>query len=133
MPHGQPTRSYRYAMWFFVFLGVMMLIPALRGVSRRADPIVAMFSVAGFLGCLLLAAMLGAASRRKAIEQRQQQAVGAALVLMATMLNKETDESLEALAGKGGPAGEAAALLLESRHRPPPLPRITQIGTVTKP
>ena len=103
-------------MWFLVFLGVMILIPALRGVSRRADPVVAMFSVAGFVGCMVLAAMLGAASHRKAIEQRQQQAVGASLVLMATMLNQETDESLKAIAGKGGPAGEAAALLLESRR-----------------
>ena len=116
MPPGNTARSYRYAMWFFLFLGGMMLIPALRGAPERLDPTVAMFSVAGFLGCMMLAAILGAASRRKAIEHREQQAAGAALVLMANMLSKETDESLEAIAGKGGPAGEAAALLLENRR-----------------
>ena len=110
-----PSRSSRYATWFFVVLGAIMLIPAIRGVRGRIDPRVGLLSVLGFLICLCLAALIALAARRKALEDRGRQAAGTMLVTMAAMLNRESDETLEKIATKGGPGGEAATLLLENR------------------
>ena len=44
------------------------------------------------------------------------------LVTMAAMLNQETDETLKRIAASEGPAGDAAAMLLEERKSRKPEP-----------
>lgn len=107
-------RSAR-ALTPLIVLGGILLIPALRGVRGQLDPIVGILSVGGFLACLLLAALIAHGSRRRILADRERLSRGTMLVTMAQMLNKESDETLERIAGRGGPAAEAASMLLERR------------------
>jgi hypothetical protein len=103
-------------MWFFVISGVFLLVVALAGGLRIVPPTVGLISLVGFFFCVGCALLLGYQSRRVAMEDRQRGAAGTMLVLMAGMLKNEDDETLEKIAARGGPAGDAASMLLLNRR-----------------
>ena len=102
-------------MWVLLVLGLPLLGLAIAGLNRRVGPAVGMLGIAGFFACILSALLFGLRARRVAMEYRARNATGDMLVMMAGMLNREDDATLERIAAKGGPAGDAAALLLQNR------------------
>jgi hypothetical protein len=102
-------------MWLFVILGLAFIMVGLAGARGILPPTVGLLSVAGFFFFMLSAILLAYKSRKAALEDRTRNAATSMLVLMAGMLKEEDDETLERIAAKGGPAGDAARMLLEQR------------------
>jgi hypothetical protein len=102
-------------MWILVALGIPLLALAAAGIRGLVAPPIGILGIIGFFVCLLLALLFGLWGRRAALEDRSQHAAGTMLIVMAGLLSKEDDATLERIADKGGPAGEAAALLLQKR------------------
>ena len=109
------ARPYRIGTWVFLVLGLPLLGLAAGGLKRLVPTAVGVLGITGFFACILMALLFGLRARRIALEDRARNAAGSMLVMMAGMLNRQDDATLENLAAKGGPAGEAAALLLQNR------------------
>jgi hypothetical protein len=104
-------------MWFFILLGVLLVLVTLAGARQVVPHAIGLASIVGFFFCLFLAMLLGYRSRRIAIEERDRNSAGSMLVLMAGMLKDQDDATLERIVARGGPAADAAALLLERRRK----------------
>ncbi len=109
------ARSYRLGMWLFLGLGLVLLGLAILGARIAAARSMGLLALAGFVVCLGIAAMLALHSRRALVEQREHTARMSTLVIMAGILQRESDETLERIAASSGPAAEAATLLLSRR------------------
>jgi hypothetical protein len=105
-------------MWFFLVLAILLLAVAIAGARGVVPRMIGLISVGGFFFFLTCAVLLGYQARRAAIHDRDQGTASSMLVLMAGMLKDQDDATLERIAGAGGPAGEAASLLLERRRKP---------------
>ena len=103
-------------MWFFVLLGLALLAAALAGARRVLPPAIGLICLAGFFFCLICAILLGYQSGKAAAEDRAGHAATSMLVMMASLLKEESDETLQRIADKGGPAGDAASMLLQKRR-----------------
>ncbi len=113
---GLPRRAYRLGMWGLVALGSPGLFAAFLG-ARRIIPLP--LGVAGgftFFACVLLGALVGLQARREMQLQRDRESYSAMLVILANQLRVQDDTVLQRIAGKGGPAGEAAEMVLRGRQ-----------------
>ena len=108
-------RIHRLGMWGMVVLGTPGLVAAFLG-ARQVVPLA--LGVAGgffFFTCVLLGALMGLQTRRQLQEQRERESYGAMLVMIAAQVRDQDDSVLERIVAKGGPAGEAAAMVLKGR------------------
>jgi hypothetical protein len=110
------ARPYRVGLWMFVGLAVPLLALAFLGLKGTVPQFIGVAALTGFFTCLLLALFFGLRVRRLAMEERDRVAGSTMLVLMAGMLKDQDDATLERIADKEGPAGEAAWMLLERRR-----------------
>ena len=113
---GSPQRAYRFGMWGLVALGLPGLFAAFLG-ARRVIPVP--LGIAGgfaFFTCVLLGALVGLQARRQLQLQREKENRSAMLVILAAQLRIQDDVVLQRIAGKGGPAGEAAEMVLQGRR-----------------
>lgn len=111
------ARPYRLGMWVLLGLGLPLLALAAAGLKGLVPAAVGALGITGFFACILTALLFGLQARRISMEDRARNAAGSMLVMVAGMLNKEDDTTLERIAASGGPAGEAAVLLLQNRQR----------------
>jgi hypothetical protein len=109
---GLTRRAYRLGMWGLVALGSPGLFAAFLG-ARRIIPLP--LGVAGgftFFACVLLGALVGLQARREMQLQRDRESYSTMLVILATQLRVQY-EPWQRIAGRGGPVGEAAKMVLE--------------------
>lgn len=112
----QKTRLVRFGMWGMVIIGLPGLVAAFLG-ARQIIPLA--LGVAGgffFLACVLMGALIGVQNQRKARQQREVENYGSMLVIIAAQLKDQDDTVLERIVSKGGPAGEAATMVLEGKR-----------------
>ncbi len=109
------ARTYRALMWATAALGALGVAGAAAGARRLLPLPIGLLSGALFLICLVLAGYYGLRVRGQALADRERAARQSALVVIAAQLKGEDDDTLREIARRGGPAGEAAALLLEGR------------------
>ena len=107
-------------MWFFILVGLALLALALAGARKALPAVVGLLALGGFFLCLMCAILLGYQSRRAALAERTGYAATSMLVLMAGMLKNENDDTLQRIADKGGPAGDAASMILQNRRETRP-------------
>jgi hypothetical protein len=102
----------------------MALAVALAGVKGWVPRPVGLVSAGLFVVCLLLVGVIGWRRHRQTLVDRETAARGQMIVMIAARLKTQDDEALQAMAARGGPAGEAAMLVLEGRaertRRPAP-------------
>lgn len=103
-------------MLFCILLGLAFIMLALAGARRIVAPEIGLLGLGGFFSCLVCAILLGYQSRRSALSKRSAYADTSMLVMMAGMLKNESDETLQRIADQGGPAGDAASMLLQQRR-----------------
>ena len=107
-------------MWFFVIFGLAFIVLGLAGARGVVPAQVGILSLGGFFFCLVCALLLGYKSRQAALENRSVNSAPSMLVMMAGMLKDEEDATLERIVAKGGPAGEAASMILQKRKKAEP-------------
>jgi hypothetical protein len=68
------------------------------------------------LATAILSVWLGTKAHRRALADREMEGARAMIVVIAAQLGKQPDETLERIRVKGGPAGEAAGMILQGRR-----------------
>jgi hypothetical protein len=116
---GEEARRYRTLTRSLLVLTLVLgiaAIAALRGALPRELATPALYFV---LATSLAAAWCGWKGHRIAIEQRERASRSGMLVLIAAQLARQDDAALETMVKRGGPAAEAAAMVLAGRARKP--------------
>ena len=111
-----PRRAYRFGMWGLVALGLPGLFAAFLGARRIIPPPLGVAGGLTFLTCALLGALVGLQARRQMQLQRDRENYSTMLIILANQLRVQDDVVLQRIAGKGGPAGEAAEMVLQGRR-----------------
>ena len=112
---SQGARNYRALMWGMILLAMLPLVlfvAAVRNVVPRQARIAALPLV---FACLATAVWMGWRGHRQALADRERVGRTTMIMAIAAQLGRQDDAALERLAAKGGPAAEAAALLLAGR------------------
>ncbi len=115
---SEAVRGLRLTTWgllLFAGLCLGLVVAAIRGLIPRETLDAAL---AIFIGLLIGALFLGLKANRLAVAEREAQSHRAMIITIATQLGPQDDETLAKIAAKGGPAGEAAAMLLAARREP---------------
>ena len=112
---GEEARQYRTLTRGLLVLTLVLgiaAIAALRGALTRELAIPALYFV---LATALAAAWCGWKGHRIALEQRERASRSGMIVLLAAQLARQDDVALETMVKRGGPAAEAAAMVLAGR------------------
>jgi len=110
------ARTYRTFMWVLVVVGFVNLGIALRGAMGGKALQSGVLGLVIFFLCMALGAWFGLAGASRVREERDRQNRNDMIILMATELRRHDDETLKRILRQGGPAGEAAGLLLKGRR-----------------
>jgi hypothetical protein len=108
--------QYRAMLWLFVLAAVACLYPAIQGIRGLVPKSTGFLGGVASVGCLFLGAWYGLRGAKIRIAERQRKADAVALITLAAFLKDKSEEDLQKAIAKGGPAGEAAALVLERRR-----------------
>ena len=108
--------QYRGLLWLFTGAGLLCFWPLLEGARGHIPPAMGLLSGGIAMLCFLTGAWFGWRGAKIRIAERAKKADVIALMTVAVFLKDKTDAELEAAATKGGPAGEAARLMLERRR-----------------
>lgn len=122
---SEGARSLRTSAWGMVSLAGVALVLVFAGARRWIPRETINLSLFLFVGASLGALWFGYKAHRRAVVDRERSSSQAMIVLLAVQLGKLDDETLTRIGGKGGPAGEAARMLLKGRRADP--------GRVAKP
>lgn len=111
-----PTAGlWRALMWLCVVLAGAWLVLAVRA-GQLGDGRTLAVGLIGATGLLIVAVTIGLrAARRRAREQAAAAAHTASMLLVAE-LGRHDDATLERIAAGGGPAADAARMILQGRH-----------------
>ncbi len=117
-PVSEGARSLRTMSWVVLALGLVVLaliVTAIKGILPR-ETLGSLLMI--FLALMAGATFLGLKSQRQAVADRERESRGAMIILIAAQLGRQDDDSLTRIAAKGGPAAEAAAMVLAARRNP---------------
>jgi hypothetical protein len=112
---SEGAREYRRAMWLSVILGGAGFVVGIIAVRGGIAPSLGTLGFATGVGALVLAAWFGLQVRARTLADREREASGTLTVLLAAQLRDRDEATLEQMVRRGGPAGEAARLILEGR------------------
>lgn len=109
--HASRVRTRVLSVLAGVFLAVA--VAASKGVLSKelTGPILTLLLVV-----LIAAAWSGLRTRRLALDDREKESGRAMIVAIAAQLGRQDDATLERIQSRGGPAGEAAKLILGERR-----------------
>lgn len=113
---SEGASEYRRAMWMLAIVGLVALGSswlAVRGLASRGLGILG-FSVG--TTAVALSAWFGVRARQQALRDQEIAARRSMLVMLTAQLGHQDDATLARIVQKGGPAGEAASLILKGRR-----------------
>ena len=108
--------QYRVFLYLFTLVGLVCFYVAYKGAQGLFAPELGVTVAALGILCLLAGGWYGMKGARLRIAEREKKADAIALVTLAAFLKDKSEEELQAAVAKGGPAGEAARLVLERRR-----------------
>jgi hypothetical protein len=121
---SQAANARRLGAWASLALAVAFLILGIGGIRGWIPRDLGQAALLCFFASLFSCLWFGMLARRQALEDREREMSGIIIVTIAAQLGKQDDATLERIALQGGPAGEAAAMILqgraEKRNRPGP-------------
>ncbi len=105
----------RSATRIMALMSGMMLLGAFAAFKGWILPELGPPLVGLFGACAMTAMWFGAKAHRRALEDRDKASGRAMIVAIAAQLGRQDDAALERIKAKGGPAGEAADMILTGR------------------
>lgn len=114
-PLSDGARDLRRATHVVAFFAFLLLCGTLAAFKGRIPTTLAAPFLSLFVASTLTAIWLGVKAHRVALEDRDKESGRAMVIAIAVQLAKQDDASLETIKAKGGPAGEAAGLILQGR------------------
>ena len=113
---SKQATSYRALLYLCSIAGLLCFYVAYKGskgtLSKEMGVTLALLG----LVCFLTGAWYGWRGAKMRIEEREKKADALALVMLAAVLKDKSEEELKSAVAKGGPAGDAARLVLERRR-----------------
>lgn len=109
------TARNRGLVWLTALAAALALAVAIAGFRDVLPGGFALLGLAIFAACLVVIGIVGWRTRQEMLVLREAAARGQAIVLLAARLRDEDGAALEAMARRGGTAGEAATLILQGR------------------
>lgn len=114
-PLSDAARELRVATRLVAFVAFVMLIGVVGAYRDWLPRALALPFMGLFLASALAAVWAGSKAHQKALEDRDKESGRAMIIAIAVQLGKQDDASLEKIKAKGGPAGEAAGMILQGR------------------
>jgi hypothetical protein len=116
---GDEARQYRTITRALLAITILLgfaAFAALRGNLPRETAVPALYLGAA---ASLAAAWSGYRGHRIALEKREQASRSGMIIVIASQLARQDDETLAGIVKRGGPAAEAAAMVLAGRKGKP--------------
>ena len=111
------ANEYRQAMWVFGAIGLVALFVAFLGAKGVLPRLAGVFGIGVGAAMVTLSGWFGIRTRQQALRDQEIAARRSMLVMMAAQLGHQDDDTLAQIARKGGPAGEAARMILDGRRQ----------------
>jgi hypothetical protein len=106
----------RGLVWLTAIAGTAALAVAVAGFRGWLPGEFAWLGMAGFVACLALISLVGWKTRQEMLALRDEAARAQMIVMLAARIRDEPEAVLEQMVRRGGPAGEAAGLILQGRE-----------------
>src|SRR6478735_797565 len=107
--------QYRGLLWLFTGVGLFCFYPAYLGGRGVVPPLYGLLAGIIAMLCLFTGAYFGWKGAQIRIADRAKKADAIALITLAAVLKDRDEAELLGVIAKGGPAAEAASLVLERR------------------
>lgn len=116
-PLSERARRLRLAMWALVGVAVVLLLVAFAGAKGWVPRNAGAAALWLFGASVTLVLLLGLKSRAQALADRERESGQAMVVVIAAQLARQDDPILEQIVRRGGPAADAAKLILAGRRK----------------
>lgn len=113
---SERARSLHAVMWVLLAFTVVLMLLGFGGTKGWVPVNIGISALILSFATALGAGWLAAKAHAHAIADREKQSRGTMIVAIAAQLGQQDDESLRKMQTRGGPAGEAAGLLLIGRQ-----------------
>ena len=117
------AREYRSAMWLLAAIAIVAYAVSYAGVNDAVPRLVGLVGLSIGLATTGVAFLFGLRAHRRALADQETSSERTMIVLLAAQLGNKDDETLETITRRGGPAADAAALILKGRRERRDSPR----------
>lgn len=117
------AREYRSAMWILAGVAVAGYAVGLAGVRGNVPRIVGLLGLSLGVAATVVAFFFGLRAHNRALTDQEISSRRSMIVLLAAELGNKDDETLASIVRRGGPAAEAARLILKGRSERQESPR----------
>ncbi len=114
-PLSEAARELRVSTRLSALLAAILLLMTLASAKGWLPPRLGAIILPLFVASALLAVWFGIKTHKRALADREMESGRAMIVAIAAQLGRQDDAALERIRSKGGPAGEAAAMILQGR------------------
>jgi len=114
-PLSEAARELRATTRFTVLLAAILLLATFAAAKGWLPPEIGAIVLPLFVASVLFAVWFGIKTHKRALADREMESGRAMIVALVAQLGRQDDASLERIRSKGGPAGEAAGMILQGR------------------
>jgi hypothetical protein len=114
-PLSEAARGLRATTRLAVVLAALLLLATLAAARNWIPRELGSVALPLFLASVLTAIWFGVKAHRRALADREIESGRAMIVAIAAQLGRQDDASLERIKTRGGPAAEAAGMILQGR------------------
>ena len=122
-PLSDAAREYRSAMWMLAGVAIIAYAVGYAGVRGAVPRLAGLVGLSLGVATTVVAFFFGLRAHRRALADQELSSQRTMIVLLAAELGNKDDEALESISHRGGPAAEAAALILKGRREHRDVPR----------
>ena len=115
-PLSDAAQEYRGAMWALAAAAALAFGLSFAGVRGSVPRLVGLAGLGLGMACACMAFFFGLRAHRRALADQEISARRSMIVLLAAQLGTRDDDVLAGIARRGGPAAEAASLILQGRR-----------------
>ena len=112
---SESAQSLRMSARLALAMGLLFVALACAGAKGWVPEPIGLAARPLALAAGVMSVWLGAKAHRRALADREMEGSRAMIVAIAAQLGKQPDETLERIQARGGPAGEAAGMILKGR------------------
>jgi hypothetical protein len=116
---GDEARQYRSITRALLALTILLGLAVVAALRGRLPPDAAVPALYLAAAAALAAAWSGYRGHRIALEERERASRSGMIIVIASQLARQDDETLAGIVNRGGPAAEAAAMVLAGRKGKP--------------
>lgn len=110
------AREYRSTMWILAGVAVIAYAIGVAGVRGTVPRLAGLFGLSLGVATTVVAFFFGLRAHRRALTDQEISSRRSMIVLLAAELGSKDDETLASIVRRGGPAAEAATLILKGRR-----------------